>query len=112
MTLTLVQQCPISNLSELFYLLQCIDRLISFMQKVIMQKHTHAHTHTHTHTHIYGHSRTFSSEENLTTIISTQVSADIMNLAFQTKFCVFKVNKSEFNVMVAISSHPIEAFKK
>ena len=49
----------------------------------------------------------FSSEENLTTIISTQVAADMMNWAFQTKqtkFCMFKVNKSEFNVMVAITS--------
>ena len=25
---------------------------------------------------------------------------------------MFKVNKSEFNVMVAITSHPVEAFKK
>ena len=52
----------------------------------------------------------FSSEKNLTTIISTKVAADIMN--FQTLFYMFKVNKSEFNVLVAITSHPVEAFKK
>ena len=49
--------------------------------------------------------------ENLTTIISTQVAADIKNWAFQTYFCMFKVNKSEFNVMVAIINHPVEALK-
>ena len=48
------------------------------------------HTHTHTHRDIQGFKGgalggcVFSSEENLTTIISTQVAADIMNLAFQT----------------------------
>ena len=60
------------------------------------QKHTHTHTHTHTYTHTHTHRDiqgfrggalggcVFSSEENLTTIISTQVAADIMNWAFQT----------------------------
>ena len=43
---------------------------------------------------------------------STKVAADIMNWAFQTLFYMFKVNKSEFNVMVAITSHSVEAFKK
>ena len=88
--------------------------------------HTHAHTHTHTHTHAHTHTHRdnqgfrggalggcfFSSEENLITIISTHVAADIMNWAFPTKFCMFKVNKSEFNVMVVITSHLVEAFKK
>ena len=46
------------------------------------------------------------------TMISTQMAPDIMNWAFQIEFCMFKVNKSEFNVMVAITSHPVEAFKK
>ena len=45
-------------------------------------------------------------------MISTQMAADIMNWDFQTDFCMFKVNKSEFNVMVTITSHPVEAFKK
>ena len=48
----------------------------------------------------------------MTTMISTQMAADIINWAFQTEFCMFKVNKSEFNVMVAIASHPVKAFKK
>ena len=45
---------------------------------------------THTHRDIQGFKGgalggcVFSSEENLATIISTQVAADIMNLAFQT----------------------------
>ena len=45
-------------------------------------------------------------------MISTQMAADVMNWAFQTEFCMFKVNKSKFNVMVAITSHPIDALKK
>ena len=31
-----------------------------------------------------------------------------MNCAFKTEFCMFKVNKSEFNVMVAITSNPVD----
>ena len=54
--------------------------------------HTHTHTHTHTRPRARPHIGTFkvleempyedvffSSEENLTTIISTQVAGDIMN---------------------------------
>ena len=33
-------------------------------------------------------------------------------LGFPNIILHFKVNKSEFNVMVAISSHPVEALKK
>ena len=92
-----------------------------------MYTQTHSHVHTTPHTQTHTDTRThrdiqgsrggalggcFSSEENLTTIISTQVAADIMNLAFQTKFRMFKVSKSEFNVLMAITSHPVEAFKK
>ena len=48
------------------------------------------HTHTHTHRDIQGFRGgalggcVFSSEENLTTINSTEVAANIMNWAFQT----------------------------
>ena len=45
-------------------------------------------------------------------MISTQMAAEIINCAFKTEFCMFKVNKSEFNVTMAITSHPVEAFKK
>ena len=45
-------------------------------------------------------------------MISTQMGADIMNWAFHTEFCMFKVNKSKFNVMGTIASQPVEAFKK
>ena len=41
-----------------------------------------------------------------------QMAADMMNWASQTVFCMFKVNKSEFNVLMAITSHPVEAYKK
>ena len=41
-------------------------------------------------------------------MIPTQMAADIMNLAFQTEFCMVKVNKFEFSV----TSHPLEAFQK
>ena len=46
-------------------------------------------------------------------MMSTKISADIMNCAFKTKFCIctFKVNKSEFNVIMAITSHPVAASK-
>ena len=45
-------------------------------------------------------------------MISTQMAAEIINCAFKTEFCMFNVNKSEFNVTMAITSHPVEAFKK
>ena len=67
----------------------------------------HTHTHTHTRTDIFCF---FSSEENRTTMISAQMAADIINWAIQTEFCMFKVNKSKFNVMVAIVM--VEALKK
>ena len=38
--------------------------------------------------------------------------ADIMNCALQTEFCMFKVNKSEFNVMMAITTYTVKAFKQ
>ena len=41
-------------------------------------------------------------------MISTPTAADIMNCAFQTAFSMFKVNKSELTVIVAITSHPVE----
>ena len=44
-------------------------------------------------------------------MISTQIAADIMNCAFKTELCMFKVNKSEFNVIMAITSQPVEASK-
>ena len=44
-------------------------------------------------------------------MISTEMKANIINCVFQTDFCMFKVNKSEFNVIVAITSHPVEASK-
>ena len=46
-------------------------------------------------------------------MISTQMAADVMyhELGFPNIILHFKVNKSEFNVMVAISSHPVEALK-
>ena len=78
----------------------------------------HAHTWTHTHTHIltfkvYEEMRLedvfFSSEENLRTMISTQMAADIMKYTFKIEFSQF--NKSEFNVIVAITSHQVEALK-
>ena len=90
------------------------------------RSHTHSHTHTHTHTcthtplPTHGHSRfrrgalggcVFSSEENLTTMISTEMAADIMNWAFLTEFCMFKVKKSKFKVMIAIASYPVETFR-
>ena len=80
-----------------------------------MQKHRN--TDTHTYIHIQGlrgvvpGGCVFSSEENLTTMIST-LAADIMNWAFQTEFCIFKVNKSEFNVMMVITSDLVDAYKK
>ena len=49
-------------------------------------KHTHTYTHTHT-------------------------AANIMNWAFQTEFCMFKVNNL-FNVIMSLTSHPVEAYKK
>ena len=54
----------------------------------------------------------FSSEENLRTMISTQMAVEIMNYAFKTEFCMFKANKSEINVIVAITSHLVKASKK
>ena len=39
------------------------------------------------------------------------MAADSMNWAFQTEFCMFKVNNL-FNVIMAITSHPVEAYKK
>ena len=44
-------------------------------------------------------------------MISTQMAADIMISAFKTEFSIFKVNKSEFNVIVAFTSHQLEASK-
>ena len=37
--------------------------------------------------------------------------ADIMNCALKTEFCMFNANKSEFSVIMAITSHPVEATK-
>ena len=44
-------------------------------------------------------------------MISTQMAADITNCAFRTEFCMFNVKKSEFNVIMAINSHQVEASK-
>ena len=55
------------------------------------RQYTHKRTHTHTNRDIQGFRGGslggcfLSSEENLTTMISTQMAADIMNWAFQTK---------------------------
>ena len=40
------------------------------------------------------------------------MAVEIMNYAFKTEFCMFKVNKSEINVIVAITSHLVKACKK
>ena len=45
-------------------------------------------------------------------MISTQISVDTMNYAFKTELCMFKVNKSEFSVIVDITCHPVQASKK
>ena len=45
------------------------------------------------------------------TMIPNQMAADIMNCAFKTEFCMIKVNKSEFNIIMAITRHPEEASK-
>ena len=44
-------------------------------------------------------------------MISTQMAADIINCAFKTEFCMFKVNKFEFNFILATTCHPVEASK-
>ena len=70
------------------------------MQTAPLYDTNHTHTHTHTRTHAHTHAEdVFLSEENLTTMISTQMAADIMNWAFQTEFCIFKV-KVMFKVFV------------
>ena len=69
-----------------------------------------SHTHPNTCSHVGG--CVFSSEKNLTTMISIQMAADIINSVFHTEFRMFKVNKSELSVMVAITPHPVETFKK
>ena len=45
-------------------------------------------------------------------MISTQMAVEIMKCAFKTEICMFNLNKSEFNVNVAITSDPVEASKK
>ena len=55
--LTLTEQCPVSNLSELFsYTTIClslkrIDQFLTYHTHTHTHTHTHARTHTHTHTH-------------------------------------------------------------
>ena len=44
-------------------------------------------------------------------MISTQMAANIMNWAFQTELCMFKVNKFDFFVIVAITSLLVEGSK-
>ena len=63
-TLTLVQQCPISNLSELFsfttmYLnFMFLGQFLYELSCTHTHKHTPTHTHTHTHIHTYTHTHT------------------------------------------------------
>ena len=40
-------------------------------------------------------------------LFCTQMAADIINCAFKTEFCMFKVNKPQFSVIMAITSHPV-----
>ena len=59
-TLTLVRQCPISNLSELFSYITMYLNFI-FLDQFPFElscKNTHTETHTHTHTHIRTHTKT------------------------------------------------------
>ena len=55
-TLTLVQHCPISNLSEI-------------LSYTTIMKNTHKHTHAHTHTHARARARAHT--QTLTRTIST-----------------------------------------
>ena len=64
----------------------------------LVRDETHACTHAHTHPHIQGFRGgtlggcVFISEENLTTIIYTQVAADIMNWALKHIMFMAKSN--------------------
>ena len=51
-SLTFVQQCPISNLSEIFSYTTCSNFMFLdyFLSYHAQNTHAHAHTHTHTHT--------------------------------------------------------------
>ena len=50
MTLTLVRQFPIGNLSELFAYTTTYFNFM-FLDKFFLSYHAKTHTHTHTHTH-------------------------------------------------------------
>ena len=82
-----LDQCRISNLSKIVSYTSALK--FHFPASIIFELPC-KHTHTHTHRDIQGlrggalGGCVFSSEETLTTIISTQVAADIMNWAFQT----------------------------
>ena len=49
-TLTLIGQCPMSNSSELFSLLQYVQVSSGFNQFLSYHVHTHTHSPRHTHT--------------------------------------------------------------
>ena len=92
----------------------CKTHIILFPKTNLKKDNTHTHTHTHTHTQdlrggALGGCVFFNRGES--TKISTQMKDNIMNWTFKTEFCMFKVNNSKFNVMVAIASRPVEAFK-
>ena len=55
-TLTLIGQCPMSNSSELFHILQYVQvssGLNHYFLSYRVQRQTHRHTHTHTDAHEY-----------------------------------------------------------
>ena len=67
-TLTLVRQCPVSNLSEIFSYTTMYSNFM-FLDRLLLElsckntetrKHTHTHTHTQ-HTHTHTHTQTLMS---------------------------------------------------
>ena len=67
MTLTLIEQCLMSNCPSYFHILQYVQvssRLNHYFlsyhahTRTHTYTHTHAHTHTHTHTHAHTHTST------------------------------------------------------
>ena len=59
----------------------------------------HMHTHSHTHAHTHAHTQTCTHAHTYTQACTN------------TQFCMFTINKSKFNVTVAITGHPVEAYK-
>ena len=99
MTLTLVLQCPISNLSEIFsyttmYLIfMFIDQLLFELSHTHTHTRTRTHAHTRTHTHAHTDTHTHRHTNTLTHTLQSNI------FLFGPGIFIYQMNAAYFDML-------------